>query len=52
MPTVKIEEGKHSGTSKVKKKPGKDQRESTCQRKKMKEIEDRCQVVEMPTVKL
>ena len=52
MPTVKIEEGKHSGTGKVKKKPGKDQREPTCQRKKTKEIEDRCQVVEMPTVEL
>ena len=42
----------NNGTSKVKKKPGKDQRESTCQRNKMKEIEDECQVVEMSTVKL
>ena len=50
--SVKIEEGKHSGTSRVKKKPRKDQRKSTCKRKKMKEISDRCQVVEMTTVKL
>ena len=36
---IKIEEGQHGGVSKVKKKAGKTQGESTCQRKKKKQIE-------------
>ena len=37
--SIKIEEGQHGGISKVKKKTWKTQVESTCQRKKKKQIE-------------
>ena len=39
FPSIKIEEGQHSGINRVKKKVGKTQGESTRQRKKKKQIE-------------
>ena len=50
---VKIEERKNSGMSKVKKKiTEKDQRESTCQRKKKREVGNNYQVIKKPSVKM
>ena len=50
---VKIEEGKNSGMSKVKKKiTEKDKRESTCQKKKKREVGNSCQVIKKPSVKM
>ena len=50
---VKIEEGKNSGMSKVKKKiTKKDQRESMCQKKKKMEVGNSCQVINKPNVKM
>ena len=50
---VKIEEGKNSGMSKIKKKiTEKDKRESTCQKKKKREVGNSCQVIKKPSVKM
>ena len=51
--SVKIEEGKNSGMSKVKKKISeKDQKESMCQKKKKREVGNSCQVLKKPSVKM
>ena len=51
--SVKIEEGKNSGMSKVKKKISeKDQKESMCQKKKKREVGNSCQELKKPSVKM